>query len=106
MNPRSFTIKNGITHFHYKYSELKEWIFLGNRDGNVGILLVSRNGNLLTYKCYGTLENPFTTRQTLSIQHHPVFDGVLPSDEQICNPPEPIFDKQSHSFYIFDTSKL
>jgi len=82
MKPISFTINNGITHFHYKFSDLIEFIKKGKKYGNVGMIITKRNGNTLTYRGFGTIENPFRYISTISIIHNPFFDGKMPTDEE------------------------
>jgi len=82
LRPIYFTIKNETTHFHYKFSELKNFVKQGKKTGDVGMLLVRRQGNMLTYKGFGTIENPFTYIMTLSIIHSPILDGKMVTDEQ------------------------
>ncbi len=104
MTPINFSVKNGITHFHYKYSDLKYFVSRGNSHGDAGPVLVKREGTLLTYKSYGTIEHPSTHRHTISMKHHPVIDGELPSDQEICSPPK-TRPFGSHSFMMIDLSK-
>jgi hypothetical protein len=102
MTPIKFTIKNGVTYFHYKASELIEFVRRGKKDGNVGLILTKRNGNILTYRGFGTIENPFTYIITLSISHLPFFDGEMPTDEQRLVPPKSFFTSENISFTVLD----
>lgn len=88
MTPIRFSIKDGVTHFHYKADELIKFVRLGFKHGDVGIILVRRTGNILTYKGFGTIDNPIMHLQTISIVHHPLFGGEMPTDEQRLVPPE------------------
>ena len=46
------------------------------------MIITKRNGNTLTYRGFGTIENPFRYISTISIIHHPFFDGKMPTDEE------------------------
>ena len=87
MRPSKFTIKNDVTHFHYNYSELREFVRLGKSDGNVGAILVKREKDFLTYKGFGTIENPFNTMISITVRHLPSLDGEMLSDEERLIPP-------------------
>ena len=102
MTPIKFTIKNGVTHFHYKPSELFDFVRRGKRDGNVGIILTKREGNILTYRGFGTIENPFTNMVSVSMVHNPFFDNELCSDEKRLIKPKPIFDSENIKFITID----
>jgi hypothetical protein len=91
MVPIKFTVKDGITYFHYKYSDLKEFVKCGKLNGDVGHLLIKREGDLLTYKGFGTIENPMYSMITISILYLPLFDGEMMSDEERLVPPKPLF---------------
>ncbi len=102
MTPIKFTIKNGATHFHYKSSELFDFVRRGKKDGNVGVILTKRDGNVLTYRGFGTIENPFNYIATISIVHLPSFDGDMPTDEQRTIPQKPFFNAKNTSFVMLD----
>jgi hypothetical protein len=104
MTPIKFTRKNGETHFHYNISELREFVKQGKAKGNVGVILTKRKGNILTYRGFGVIENPFTHIQTVSIVHWDFFDGPLPSDEEMLIPPKPFFDGSHIEFVTVDLS--
>jgi hypothetical protein len=106
MTPTHFTIKNDTTFFHYKTSELRRFVSQGLQDGNVGTILIKRNGNMLTYKGFGTIENPIRNMINITFCHHPLFDGKMLTDEERCNPPSHIFNKMTSSFIVFDVSKF
>lgn len=106
MTPIKFTIKNGVTHFHYKASELIEFVRRGKKDGNVGVILTKRDGNLLTYRGFGTIENPFTYICSISMMHSPLFDGEMLTDEQRLIPPKPFFTAENTRFVIIDLSNV
>ena len=104
MIPIKFTEKNGETHFHYKASELIHFVRLGFKDGNAGMILISRKGKMLTYKGFGTIEHPFTYLMTMTIVHFSPFDGKMPTDEQRLIPPKPFFTAENTRFVILDLS--
>ena len=93
MRPVKFTVKNGITYFHYQFSELRKFVKRGLEYGDVGPILVKRAGNMLTYKGFGTIEHPNKEMQTLSIKHFEPFDGKMPTDE------ERIMVRKENQFY-------
>ncbi len=102
MTPIRYKVKDGTAYFSYKYSELKQWLYYGNTEGTSGMILYSRNGSFFTYKCYGTLEHPNKSRQTLTVIWHPMFNGKEPTNDEILIEPKPVFDKSNTSFHIFD----
>ena len=59
---------------HYSFSELKDFITRGRRDGNVGWLLMSTIDGISKYRGYGTIENPSRELMTISFKYHPLFD--------------------------------
>ena len=87
MTPIKFTVKDGITHFHYNYSELREFVRLGKSHGNVGNILVRRKGDLITYKGFGTNETPLYDMITITSRHLAILDGEMPTDEERLIPP-------------------
>lgn len=86
MKPYKYTIKNGKTTFHYKWKELLEFYRLGYKHGDVGGILAYREGVFFTYKMFGTIENPAKHITTWTVAHSPLFEGPMPTDEQIVNP--------------------
>lgn len=104
MTPIRLTVKNGITKFHYKASDIINFARLGFKDGNVGMILIRREGGMLTYKGFGTIENPCTYLLTMSIMHFPPFDGEMPTDEQRLIPPKPFFTAENTRFVMLDLS--
>lgn len=88
MKPCRYTIKNGITYFHYNTKDLFRFVRLGNEFGDVGFILTQRKGNILTYRGFGTYENPCKVIQTIDIQWLNSFDGEIPSDDDYVNPPQ------------------
>jgi hypothetical protein len=68
------------------------------------MILVSRKGGMLTYKGFGTIENPFTYLMTMSMMHFPPLDGEMPTDERRLIPPKPFFTAENTRFVILDMS--
>lgn len=101
MTPLKFTIKDGVTYFHYNYSELREFVRLGKSNGNVGVILVKREKDFLTYKGFGSIENPFTSMVSITIRHIPSFDGKMLSDEERLIPPVSFFPNVASYKMIF-----
>lgn len=101
MIPISFTIKDNITIFHYKFSELRDFITRGKTNGNVGIILTRRSGLLFTYRGFGTIENPFWQMITINIYHNNLFDGEMPSDEsRIFDPDAPVMSTNYRMIFL------
>jgi hypothetical protein len=106
MTPIGFKIINGTTHFHYKATELIDFVRRGKRDGNVGLILMKRNGDLLTYKGFGTIENPSTHILSITISHCTPFDGDMPTDEQRLILSNPLFTKDNTKIAVLDMSNI
>lgn len=105
MTPSRFSIKDNKTIFHYKYSELKEFLTRGFEFGDVGLILVSRKDNIFTYRGFGTIDHPFTFITTINMSHNRILDGELLADEEIVN--SKVFESYantSYSFWIEDIS--
>lgn len=90
MKPKSYIKQKNGYKFIYDLSDLKKWINLGNKDGNVGSILLSYKNGLKTYSSYGTIENPSRCRLTVKIKHLDVFSGVFDVNS-IINP-KPIIE--------------
>ncbi len=106
MRPIKFTEKNGLVTYHYKGSELIPFIRQGFKTGDVGMVLVRRQGNFLTFKGFGVIENPSKTIHTLTIVHMPALDGKMPTDQQRIDPPKPVSSSEGSrlSIYMLDFS--
>ena len=87
MTPIKYTVKYDITHFHYNYSELREFVRLGKANGNVGLILIKREGTFLTYKGFGTIQNPMRSMISIKSRHLEMLDGPMPSDDERLVPP-------------------
>lgn len=98
MRPESFTEESGGFVFTYNTEDLKKWITLGNKDGNVGSILLSYKDGFKRYASYGTIENPRKTRLTISIKHLAVFSGEF-NVNSVMNP-KPLFSSASYGVLI------
>jgi len=88
------TIHCDVIIHHYIYSDLKEFIKLGKRDGNVGMILVREDGKAVTYKGFGTIENPFRWINTFTMVRCPLFDDPLSA--------EPLLDRTNSRMIVLD----
>lgn len=82
MRPIKYSVINGVTRFHYKASELIDFVRRGKKYGNVGVILTERDGNMLTCRGFGTIENPFTHIASISVMHCEPFDGKMLTDDE------------------------
>lgn len=103
MRPISFTVENGITLFHHDEKEYKRFLELGKRDGNVGLILKSREGNILTYEGFGTIENPLKEMITISMVMLP--HEECPDEERLESFQRQGPTYETFSFGILDFSK-
>lgn len=60
--------------FNYTFSELRRFIELGKKEGNVGMIPLSISNNIIKYKGFGTIEHPNTTIHTMSLIYDERFD--------------------------------
>lgn len=86
MEPYKYTTKGDIVIYHYHYKELKEFITLGKKEGNVGWILTKRVGMIFTYRGFGTINRPLKDLITISFTHNNKLDGEFISDDLIINP--------------------
>lgn len=103
MKPIKYTGDNNNCTFHYKYGDLKEFILYGKRTGAVGMIIISKTGNIIKHKGFGTIENPgkeITTMRTIMFEP---FGGKFNIDT-IMNP-KPIFDSNDLRFVLLDLSE-
>lgn len=104
MTPIRFSVKGGVTHFHYRSSEIINFVRDGFKYGNTGMLLVRRENNILTYKGFGTIEHPRKDISSISIVHNPYFSGDMPTDEERLIPPKSFFNSENTKFMMLDFS--
>jgi hypothetical protein len=64
---QDFTAKDNIIKYHYSFTQLREFITEGRESGAVGMLLIKRNGRILTYKGYGTIDKPRRNITTIAM---------------------------------------
>lgn len=107
MTPTRYSIKNETTYFHYKFSDLRRFVYYALKEGNAGALLIARRGNILIYKTSGTIEHPQRTPlksirelYTLSMTHNNIFDGETQTDD------ERLIEKPSLMEKLMKTAKL
>jgi len=105
MTPHRYSIKDGVTTFHYHFSELREFITLGKEHGDVGMLLVKRDGNTIIYRGFGVISNPCKSILTFSFVHNPAF-GEMSTDDQRLIKPKSFFTRENTKFVMLDTSKI
>lgn len=105
MTPIKYAAENGVTTFYYDPNELAEFHRLGRQHGDVGMVLIQREGGMLTFEGYGVIENPCKTIQQFSIMHHPLFDGEMCTDEERLIPPKPFFTPENTKMIFLDFSK-
>ena len=95
MIPYKYTVKDGVTTFHYKLSDLRWFMSEGLKNGNVGMVITNREGVLLTFKGFGTFNNPMYKKHTFCIKHLEWINGTMPTDDQRLIPPKPMVFTQS-----------
>ena len=64
MTPVRFTIKDGVEYFHYKFSDLREFVKY-SYEGCTGLLLISRDQKLNNYKGTGTFDKLLDSAEKL-----------------------------------------
>ena len=92
--------------YYYHHADLQKWHRRGRQHGDCGMILVERQGQILRYWSYGTIEHPFTTMCKVSVIHNTVMDGPMPTDEQRCTPPDYTLRKlQTTKFVLLDLTQ-
>lgn len=86
MRPCKYTVKHDKTIFHYTFTDLRKFLTLGLKEGNVGMILMEWDGNHDIYRGFGTIENPNTSLSTFTIMHYDAFDGKRPVPNEIVHP--------------------
>lgn len=79
MQPSSFTIKDGVTHFHYNVSELRKFIYDSKDRGIAEMVLMARQDDMLLFRMFSPSE---TTHLSIWVKHDPLIDGVMLTDEE------------------------
>lgn len=102
MTPVSYkkSVTSGVIYFSYRLEDLEEWHKRGIEHGDNWGYLDRRDGNILTYRTFGTIEHPRKTPIEFSIIALP---EEMVSDEGRLK--EPVYDdKVGAKFIIFDVS--
>lgn len=97
---------NNDATFHYHYKQLKDFLIQGFKEGNNGWILVSRKGNIDTFRGFGTIENPCKKLLTISIVHNPLWDGERKTLEEIIHPKIPKAYIETYRMILLDFSNL
>lgn len=102
MIPLAYKKNKDSVIFRYETSELKEWLRLGRLEGNVGAILIhiDYTRNIKTFAVFGTIDKPNTVRTTWHMRHFDLFDGNIPTPEQIINPVLDRYPFKDFRFFI------
>lgn len=103
MKPTKYTEEGKAIVFHYSYVDLKQFIKHGHEHGDNGWILTKKEGDLMTLRGFGTIENPLITLQTICYVRYTPFDGEF-NLEAFMNPPPP--EPLKGEMIILDLSKL
>jgi hypothetical protein len=95
--PIKYTVKNGVTYFHYRYSDLKEFILLSRMPNRNGSILIRRKGNQYTYKIFG-----FYPPIGISEYDELKLDFETKTDDEIIEKEKPTTSIGSMKFYGMD----
>ncbi len=82
---------------------MKRFMSLGLKEGNTGMVLLRRKGLFITYRGFGTIENPRKTLLTMSLVHCEKFSGPMATPEEVINPKPSIL--QSAKIVMLDFGK-
>lgn len=74
MRPYKVKHRGSGRRYLYRYSDLKQWMIQGRREGNAGMIPVFEDATSVTYRGFGTIENPCKRVMTTTIVKCPVFD--------------------------------
>jgi hypothetical protein len=89
MKPYKYTkLEDGKTKYHYTFSQLREFLTHGFKEGNNGWTIVGSSENFTDYRGFGTIENPCKSLISISVEHDPFYDGKKSSPEDVVNPPK------------------
>jgi hypothetical protein len=102
MVPVSYTETGNVIRFHYRLSDLRQFLLRGKQCGDVGMILLRKEGERLDYTGFGTIEHPFTWRAYISLIHNPELDGQW-DIHKIMEPPPSI--SGPYSFVVIDANK-
>jgi len=92
MTPYRYTTIEGTTYFHYKFSDLREFVKYAY-EGTAGALLWKRSVAWTSYKLSGTLEKPHPVKRmkdlhTMHLKPNPIFDGKYCTNQELITPPK------------------
>lgn len=108
MKPKSYFKLYNKTCFVYDPKEYLNWRKSGEQHGDVGFILVAREGNAVTFGGFGTIEHPSYEYSEITTIRNPLFDDKpAASDDEIIQgnllPDDPSY--MTTSFHIIDFSK-
>lgn len=105
MKPYKYTQRGSVTKFHYKYSELKDFIKEGKEHGANGMILIERENDVVIHRGFGVIDNLWTYIMTLEqVWNEPLF-GKFPTNDEIINPPITSQPLSSYKILILDVTK-
>jgi len=88
MKPYKYTVgKNGKITYHYTFSELREFLSYGFKNGNNAWILTSQEGVFYKYRGFGTIESPIYSLRTINIENDSFYSGEMADPEKVVNPP-------------------
>jgi len=101
--PLSWVKTDDRISFVYDKSDLNEFHKLGKKHGDVGMIIMYIQDNILHYSGYGTYEHPCKERHNMAMVAWPEFDGedVLNPDAYLRKEPSEK-ESGSYEFIIFD----
>jgi hypothetical protein len=92
--------------YHYSFKDLRDFLALGFKEGNNGMILIGEDKHYSHYKGFGTIENPWKYVLSLSMEYDPFYDGEKATPEDYISflkePKEP----DSNSMIIWDTKNI
>ena len=74
-----YTDKNNVRTYHYKYSDLKDFLKRGFEHGDCGFILISKNllTDAILHRGFGTIEAPCTSIRKLTFFYNEKYDGKI-----------------------------
>lgn len=75
MKPLNHTKIEDKIIYHYKFSDLRDFLNQGKKDGNNGFILTEQTNIFDVYRGFGTIESPNTRLNRISIEHCEILDG-------------------------------
>ena len=77
MKVAKICLKDGEIRYSYKYTDIKNFLEHGFKNGNNGLVLLSIKDGFLKYRGFGTIENPSKRIFTVRVQHDYTMYGPL-----------------------------